>query len=249
MLRADATCFCDEFSKLIGDTLNNQPAGLSVTVGIAPTFASISTVRGALPDSRVLVGAQNVHWLESGAHTGELSADMIKEAGASFAIIGHSERRQFYGETDAGVAKRTKAAISKGLTAIVCIGESLSEFDAGRTQEVVETQFKGSLEGITVEDAAKLVIAYEPVWAIGTGKAATPQIAADVHSFIRSLLVSKYGSEVGDGVILQYGGSTSPENIAELVKQPNIQGALIGGASLKPASFYGLIKNGTDALR
>jgi triosephosphate isomerase (TIM) len=245
MLRADVVSFCRDFAAICPELTATAKKGVTVEVAIAPPYTSISTVKECLGELGVLVGAQNVHWLDSGAHTGEISPPMLKDIGAQFAIIGHSERRQFYGETSAAVAKRAHAAVSHGLRAIVCVGELLAEFEANRTDEVVKEQLLTSLEGISNDDAKNIVIAYEPVWAIGTGKAATPEIAERVHGFIRDILKDRFAGEIGQDMLILYGGSTSPENISELVRRPNIGGALIGGASLKVASFSALIRNGS----
>jgi triosephosphate isomerase len=172
---------------------------------------------------------------------------MLAENGVQFAIIGHSERRQFYGETNECVAKRARAAINHDLKAIVCIGESEVEFKEERTEAVVTEQFNASLEGITAEDASQLVIAYEPVWAIGTGLAATPEIAQNVHQLIRGLLCQQFGNAAGKNINILYGGSTKPDNIASLMQQSDVDGALVGGASLDPDSFANLIINGREA--
>lgn len=214
-------------------------------VGFAAPFTTISAVRESFSSQKgILVGAQNVHWLENAAHTGEISVSMLKDQGVDFAIVGHSERRQFYGENDADVAKRAKAAIAGGLKAVVCIGETQQEFEAKATAEVVATQLKGSTAGISANETNNLVIAYEPVWAIGTGLAATPQIAAEVHDQIRSLLEELFGVDAGRTIPILYGGSTKPDNVEELLQQKNINGALVGGASLKPEVFAELVKNG-----
>jgi len=239
MLRAQTEAFCRHFMEMY------TPNKCAIDVGIAPAVTSFDALKNAFGDScPVLLGVQNVHWLDSGAHTGELSADMVKEMGASFAIIGHSERRQFYGETDRTVSLRAKAAITHGLTAIVCVGELLDQFQAKQTDTVVTAQLEGSLDGIANSDLTRLVIAYEPVWAIGTGLAATPEIAENVHKLIRNWLCEKFGNQAGASVQILYGGSTKPENIAELMACPNINGALVGGASLKPDVFWQLIANG-----
>ncbi len=241
MLKSELAAFAEEFLKLY------TPAA-KADAGFAPPY----TLCGAAAESfkrapGILVGAQNAHWLASGAHTGEVSVPMLQEQGVQFVIVGHSERRQFYGETDASVAKRAKAVIAAGLTAVVCIGETKSQFEAGETSKVVSTQLKGSLDGITPEDCSKLVIAYEPVWAIGTGLAATPDIASAVHDEIRVLLASLYGANIAGAIPILYGGSTTPANIAELVSRKNIDGALVGGSSLKPGVFWDLVKNGRTA--
>ncbi len=210
---------------------------------VCPTFTSLTAVVEATKGSNIKVGAQNIHWAESGAFTGEISASMLKEVGIEYVIIGHSERRQYFGETDESVNKRLKAALMAGLKPIVCIGELLEERESGRTEKVLYRQLEGGLAGLSQEDMTKVVIAYEPVWAIGTGKTATPEIAEETHSFIRSTLNDMFGKEIGEGVRLQYGGSMKAENAHELVAQPNIDGGLIGGAALKADSFASLIHN------
>ncbi len=240
--QAETVVFCDEFLKTC--KIDND----SPDIGISPPFLSIPTLKNILKDTKgVMLGAQNCHWLKSGAHTAEVSPDMLLESGVEFCILGHSERRQFYGETDKDVAKRTRAVIDSNMKAIVCVGELEEEFKNKKTSEVVEKQLKLSLEGINEEDTNNLIIAYEPVWAIGTGLAATPEIAKDVHLIVRNVLSDKFKNSANSIPIL-YGGSTKPENIAELIVQPNVNGALVGGASLKPDVFSNLIQNGRDAF-
>lgn len=210
---------------------------------VCPTFTTLSAVIEAVKGSNIKVGAQNVHWAESGAFTGEISVSMLKELGVEYVIIGHSERRQYFGETDETVNKRLKAALSAGLKPIVCIGELLEERESGRTEKVLFNQLEGGLAGLCKEDMAKVVIAYEPVWAIGTGKTATPKIAEETHCYIRYTLCDMFGDETGKGVRIQYGGSMKAENAKELVAQPDIDGGLIGGAALKAESFADLIHN------
>ena len=203
-------------------------------------FAAVAPI---LEGTNVKLGAQNVHFKPSGAYTGELSADMLKACGVEYVIIGHSERRQYFGETDETVNKRLKAALAAGLKPIVCVGELLEERETGKTEKVLFTQLEGGLAGLSKEDMAKVVIAYEPVWAIGTGKTATPEIAEETHNYIRCTLNDMFGKEIGEGVRIQYGGSMKAENAKELVAQPNIDGGLIGGAALKADSFSALIHN------
>lgn len=239
----EARAFCDAF------TAGFVPASDGIAdVGIAPPLTALAVVAEALRASRgIVVGAQNVHWLDSGAHTGEVSPAMIKELGASFAIIGHSERRQFYGEADKAVSLRAHAALSHGLTAIVCVGELREQFEGGETERVVDRQIRASLDGISRELSSRLIIAYEPVWAIGTGLAATPEIASRVHGQVRRLLQELLGEVAANRIPILYGGSTTPENVAELVTQPNVNGALVGGASLKADVFNALVSNGRAA--
>ena len=210
---------------------------------VCPPFTTIAAVVEAVRGSNIKVGAQNVHWAESGAFTGEISAAMLKELGIDYVIIGHSERRQYFGETDATVNSRVKAALAAGLLPIICVGELLEEREGGRTEQVLSAQLEGGLAGLTGEDMRKIVIAYEPVWAIGTGKTATPEMAELTHNFIRCTLNDMFGKEIGEGVRIQYGGSMKPENAKELVAQRNIDGGLIGGAALKAESFSALIHN------
>lgn len=216
--------------------------------GIAPPLVSIPAVsRTVSRDQGVLLGAQNVHWESSGAHTGEISPQMLTALGVDFVIIGHSERRQMYGENDAHVALRTKAALEHGLTAVVCVGETEQEYKSGKTTEIVVRQIKAALEATPAEHVSRLVVAYEPVWAIGTGLAATPEQACAVHELLRQKLVERFGPDQGASIRILYGGSTKPENIGELLSQPEVQGALVGGASLKPDVFRQLIENGRKA--
>jgi len=212
-----------------------------VDVVVCPPFTVIPAVAEALRGSKVKVGAQNVHWAESGAFTGEISAEMLKSIGVEYVIIGHSERRQYFGETDETVNKRLKAALAAGLLPIVCIGELEIERKENRTEAVLAEQIRGGFAGISAEDMAKVVVAYEPVWAIGTGLTATPEIAEETHRFIRAEFAALFGREVADGLRIQYGGSMKPENARELVACPDIDGGLIGGAALKADSFVKLI--------
>ncbi|MDR0966591.1 MAG: triose-phosphate isomerase [Myxococcales bacterium] len=230
-------------ARALVEALETAVAGLSgVEIAIAPPFTALASVSAMLEGSNVQLAAQNVHWATSGAFTGEIAPAMLIELGCGIAIIGHSERRQFFGETDESVNARATAAIASGLTAIVCVGETLAEREAGETLSVVERQIVRGLAGLTAENAQRLVIAYEPVWAIGTGKVATTAQAQQVHAHIRALLVTQFGADVGASVRLQYGGSVKPDNAAELLAQPDIDGALVGGASLKAADFAAIVK-------
>lgn len=211
-------------------------------VVIAPVFTALKTVADRLEGSNILVAAQDCAVQnEFGAHTGEVTPAMLEDAGCSHVIVGHSERRQFYAETDASVNKKTKAAIEAGLTAIVCVGERLSEREAGNAESVVKTQLSGSLSGLTVSDMERIIIAYEPVWAIGTGKTATPEQAQEMHRHIRRSIAETHGNATADAVRILYGGSVKPENIAALMAQPDIDGALVGGASLDAGSFARIV--------
>ena len=191
------------------------------------------------------IGTENCHWKESGAYTGEISTGMILDAGAKYVIIGHSERRQYFGETDETVNQRTKAALAAGLTVVVCVGETLAEREAGTTAAVIDRQTRKALEGVS--DVAKVVIAYEPVWAIGTGKTATPDMAQEVHAQIRAILADLYGAETAETVRILYGGSMKPANAPELLAKKDIDGGLIGGAALKAPDFLALIQAGAQA--
>jgi triosephosphate isomerase (TIM) len=209
---------------------------------IAPVFTALKTVADRLEGTNIKVAAQDCSTeIKQGAHTGEVSAEMIKEVGASHVIIGHSERRQYYGETDDSVNKKTKAALYYDLTAIVCVGEMLSERESGKAQDVVRTQLVGALEGLTVSDMERIIIAYEPVWAIGTGVTATPEQAQEMHGFIRQILTETQSGETAQNTRILYGGSVKPENIKDLMKQADIDGALVGGASLESDSFAKIV--------
>ncbi len=212
-------------------------------VAICPPSVYIDAVCEAIKGYGVElgIGAQNMHHEANGAFTGELSAAMLVDIGCQYVILGHSERRQFFGETNESVKKKTKAALAAGLIPIVCVGELLAERESGKTTDVVTEQFDGSLGGFSHDEMARVVIAYEPVWAIGTGKVATPAQAEEVHATLRKLLTDRYSKDVAEAVRIQYGGSVKADNAAELLGQPNIDGALVGGASLKLDSFLGIL--------
>jgi triosephosphate isomerase len=212
-----------------------------VDVVVCPPFTTLAAVVAAAAGSNVHVGAQNLHWAANGAFTGEISASMLKELGVEYVIIGHSERRQYFAETDETVNQRLKAALAAGLKPMVCIGETLAEREGSRTEIVIDTQVKGGLAGLTPEQVAELVIAYEPVWAIGTGKTATPAMAQETHAYIRKVVGTLFGPAAADSVRIQYGGSMKPDNAKELLSQPDIDGGLIGGASLKAIDFTGIV--------
>lgn len=209
---------------------------------IAPVFVHLKIIADRLEGSNIQVAAQNCS-AETGhsARTGEVCADMIKDVGCSHIIIGHSERRQFYGETDESVNQKTKACLSCGLTAIVCVGESLAERESGNAENVVKKQLLGALEGLTVSDMERIIIAYEPVWAIGTGKTATPEQAQEIHAFIRGVLADSHSDETAENTRVLYGGSVKPNNVKELMSQKDIDGALVGGASLDANSFAQIV--------
>lgn len=206
-------------------------------VVVCPPYVDIALVAELVQGTNIQVGAQNIHWAEKGAFTGEISAAMLKEAGAAYAIIGHSERRQYFGETDATVNSRTKAALAAGIVPIICVGESLEQREKGETDAVVSGQVKADLADIPGEAVAGLVIAYEPIWAIGTGKTATDEQANETIGLIRETIASLYGQAVADQVRIQYGGSMNPKNVKGLMAQAQIDGGLIGGASLKAPDF------------
>ena len=211
-------------------------------VVIAPVFTALKTVAERLEGSNIRVAGQNCAiQSEFGAHTGEISAAMLKDAGCAHVIIGHSERRQFYGETDNSVNHKTKAALSAGLTAIVCVGENLTEREAGAAETVVKNQLVKGLDGLTVADMERIIIAYEPVWAIGTGKTATPEQAQEMHGHIRRTVAETQGAEIAQNVRILYGGSVKPDNIATLMSQEDVDGALVGGASLEAESFAQIV--------
>ena len=215
-------------------------------IAVCPTFTSLATAVEILKGSNVKVGAQNIHWADNGAYTGEISGAMLKEIGVEYVIIGHSERRQYFGETDETVNQRIKAALKYGLKPIVCIGETLAEREGGVTNTVLEKQIRGAFADISAADMDAITIAYEPVWAIGTGKTATPDVAQETHAFIRSVLTALYGDKAQD-IVVQYGGSMKPENSGALVSKQDIDGGLIGGAALKADSFTALIQNALNA--
>jgi len=213
-----------------------------VEVAVAPPFTALYAVHKELEGSSIRLAAQNLYWEEKGAFTGEISPLMIKEIGCHYVIIGHSERRQFFGETDETVNRRIKAVLFQDLKVIFCIGETLKEREGGKTFSVVERQVEGGLKGLGDKEMKNIVIAYEPVWAIGTGKTATPEQAEEVHRFIREKIEKLYSREVSKEIRIQYGGSVTPENIQGLMIQPNIDGALVGGASLKAESFSKIVR-------
>lgn len=231
---AETTSFFEKFRPLV------EKAGEREIV-ICPPFLDLPAAVGAVKGTRIQIGAQNLYWAKEGAFTGEISGPMIKAAGCSHVIIGHSERRQYFGETDETVLKRTVAALENGLVPIVCVGERLEQREAGKTEAVLVGQFKGGIGGLTPEQFAKIIIAYEPVWAIGTGKTATPEIAADAHRVIREQAKAGFGASGADNVRILYGGSVKPDNTATLMAKPDIDGVLVGGASLDANSFAAIV--------
>jgi len=209
---------------------------------IAPVFTSLKTVADRLEGSNIHVAAQNCSTeVEHGAHTGEVAADMLADVGCAYVIVGHSERRQHYFETDTMVSRKAQAALATDLTVIMCVGETLAQRDQGNAERVVSGQLSGGLSGLTASDLARIIIAYEPVWAIGTGRTATPEQAQEMHAFIRRVFAEKYSNEVASAVRILYGGSVKPDNIAGLMKQTDIDGALVGGASLKADVFAQIV--------
>ena len=209
---------------------------------VAPPYTALATAVEETDGTRVAISAQDVHWEREGAFTGEVSVRMLLDAGCAYVIIGHSERRQYFGETDESVEKKTRAAVHAHLNAIVCVGETLSERDAGQAAQIVQRQMQHGLGRLTESDLSHIIVAYEPVWAIGTGRTATPEIAAEMHAEIRKTFAEIYGAAAADSLRILYGGSVKPDNISALMKKEDIDGALVGGASLDPASFAAIIK-------
>jgi triosephosphate isomerase len=234
----------DQAVKLVSDIWTEIAGYQAVDAVVCPPFVDIPAVAGAMKDVAMTIGlgAQNMHWEESGAYTGEISPTMLLDLGVSYVIIGHSERRQLFGETDQGVNRKVASAIDHGLTPIMCCGETLKQREAGETENVVTGQVKCGLFEIDRERAGKVVIAYEPIWAIGTGRAATSADADEVCGIVRRTAAELYDDEFAEATRVQYGGSVSPSNVDELMSMPNIDGALVGGASLKPGDFARLIR-------
>lgn len=230
-----------ELIRAILDGLPKPGSGEGPEVMVAPPFTHLAVAAELLKGSALRLGAQDMHWEASGAFTGEISPLQLKDAGCSFVILGHSERRRLFGETDAAVRKKLQAAVRHKLIPVVCIGETLEEREAGRTFKVLETQIHGGLEGFAPADLSTLVLAYEPVWAIGTGKTAAPDQAQEAHAFSRRRLGGLYGKDLAGSVRILYGGSVTPENVDSLMAQPDVDGALVGGASLKPISFLRIV--------
>lgn len=215
--------------------------GSKIKIAVCPTFTALDRASKVIKGSNIKLGAQDVSIYKSGAYTGEISVEMLKALNVEYVIVGHSERRQYHNETDKIVADKAKAVLNGGLFPIVCIGETLEEREAGKMPSVITTQLKGSLNNISETEILKVTIAYEPVWAIGTGKTASPAQAQEVHALIRKLLTGKYGEKIAEQIIIQYGGSVKPDNAAELMGQKDIDGALVGGASLEAEAFSVLI--------
>jgi triosephosphate isomerase len=227
--------FVDAFLPLVADHTRDE-------IVLCPPFLCLATVVEATKGSNVKVGAQNMHWAKEGAYTGECSPAMLVAEGVTHVILGHSERRQYFNETDDTVNRKLEVALEHGLTPIVCVGEVLEEREAGLTEDVLRRQCSIAFRGISAKKAAKMVIAYEPVWAIGTGKTATPEIAEDAHLVIRHEADKAFGKDFADALRIQYGGSVKPDNAHALMSQPDIDGALVGGASLDPQGFAKIVK-------
>jgi len=221
----------------------------AVDVVLCPAFTALSEVAEVLNETDIQLGAQDLYWQDEGAFTGEVSPVMLKDAGCQYVIVGHSERRQFFGETNETVNNKIKASLKHDLTPIICVGENLAEREANKTFKVIDDHIKNGLSGISAENIVKIVIAYEPVWAIGTGKTATGDQAQEVHKYIRDLLKKMYNEEVASSIRIQYGGSVKPENIAELMAKPDVDGALVGGASLKVDSFSTIVIKASEVLK
>ena len=231
---SEATDMVTELKTLVAENA-------TVEIVVAPVFTALNRVADLAAGSNVHVAAQDCYWEEEGAYTGEVAPKLIKDAGCSHVIIGHSERRQYFGETDLTVNKKVKAAIATGLTAIVCVGETLAEREANTTFAVIESQISGSLYGLTADTLRQVIIAYEPVWAIGTGKTASDDQAQEVHAFIRSLMARLFSQQEADAIRILYGGSVKPDNVKGLMLRADIDGALVGGASLKADSFAAIV--------
>jgi triosephosphate isomerase len=231
---AETTRFFQDFAAKIAGSSHCE-------IVICPSFVNLPAAADAARSTSIEIGAQDLFWLKEGAYTGEVSAPMLAAIGCRWVIVGHSERRQYFGETDETVFKKTVAALDAGLKPIVCVGERLEEREAGATESVLAGQCVGGIAGLTPDRFARIIVAYEPVWAIGTGKTATPQIAADAHRFLRGELGKKFGAEAAAACRILYGGSVKPDNIKGLMAQPEIDGALVGGASLDPASFAAIV--------
>jgi triosephosphate isomerase len=231
---ADTRAFFSSFLPLVAGAKRSDMV-------IAPPFTAISTAVEAVKTSSIAIAGQNVSWSQEGAFTGEVSAPMLAEAGCRYVIIGHSERRQLFRETDDNVAKKTLMALASGLTPIVCLGETQEDRDAGLTEEVLSRQFSGGPGALTPEEFSRILMAYEPVWAIGTGRTATPEIAAEAHRFLRRCAGEKFSIRHASALRILYGGSVKPDNIQGLMAQEELDGALVGGASLDPKSFAALV--------
>ena len=230
----ETAAFFDKFKPLVEKSAHCD-------IVIAPPFVNIGAAVECAWGTRIQIGGQNLYWAKEGAFTGEISGPMLKAAGCQWVIVGHSERRQYFGETDETVLKRTVAALDAGLLPIVCVGEKLEEREAGQTAAVLMTQFSGGIAPLSPDQFGRIAIAYEPVWAIGTGKTATPEMAADAHRMIREQAAAAFGEAAANALRILYGGSVKPDNVKGLMSQPQIDGALVGGASLDPVSFSAIV--------
>jgi triosephosphate isomerase len=231
----------NESQNLVSGIIGGLGNDIKCDVIVFPPFTSLSEVHSLIKNTPIMLGAQNVYFEDDGAFTGEISTGMLKSVGCAYVIIGHSERRTIFGETDKLVNNKIKKALASGLKVIFCIGESLAQREEGITNKVVENQLQKGLNGISSEELKNIIIAYEPIWAIGTGKTATPEQAQEVHAFIRQYITGKYSNESAENLIIQYGGSVKPDNASSLLSQPDIDGALVGGACLKADSFLSII--------
>lgn len=241
-LIGEAEAMVDELRPLVADVTE-------VETVVCPPYTALAAVRSRIEGSNIALGAQNVYQETGGAFTGEIAPEMLVDAGCKYTIIGHSERRQYFGETDAGVNKKLRAALAAGLRAMVCVGETLEEREADRIETVVRREVTEGFVDITAADMANVAIAYEPIWAIGTGRTATPEQANEVHELIRGLLSEQFGAECAENVVIQYGGSVKPDNIRALMAQPHVDGALVGGASLTATSFAEIVRGAANKER
>ena len=232
--QGETRAFFETFKPLVAGTT-------SCDIIIAPPYTSLSVAVDATRGTSISIAAQDAYWEPEGAYTGEVSMRMVADTGSRFVIIGHSERRQYFAESDTSVNRRVKAALAANLTPIVCVGESLAEREANHTEAILKRQFEGGLHALTSEDFSRILLAYEPVWAIGTGKTATPEIAAEVHEYLRSLAATRFSPEQASAIRILYGGSVKPDNIKGLMAQAEIDGALVGGASLDAKSFAAIV--------
>ena len=228
-------------AKAITDWYSTYPARDGVEVVVGPSFTSLSAIQGALEGSGVALSAQNCHWAEKGAYTGEAAPSQLADVGCKYVIVGHSERRTLFGETDEGVGRKARSLIDVGLIPIICVGETLEQRESGTTEKVVSRQVQAALDPLTADEVARSVVAYEPVWAIGTGRTASPGQAQEMHDTIRRRIGGQHGADAAKKVRILYGGSVKPDNVGPLMTQPDIDGALVGGASLKAQSFNQLI--------
>jgi triosephosphate isomerase (TIM) len=231
---AETAAFFEKFIPAVASAAHAE-------IVICPPFVNLPAAVDAAKSTAIGIGGQDLFWLQEGAYTGEISASMLAAVGCRWVIVGHSERRQYFGETDETVLKKTQGALAGGLTPIVCVGERLEEREAGSTEHVLRTQCTHGISGLTPDEFARIVIAYEPVWAIGTGRTATPEIAAEAHGILRGQMSVHFGEPAGQACRILYGGSVKPDNIKGLMAQPDIDGALVGGASLDPASFAAIV--------